>query len=73
MTKKATLTLPMGGSNITPIPKVEVPLEDTDFRGINVTHVIARAFKRVIYDIFCNKDQEMYIAENQHSYRTGAR
>lgn len=49
VTKKATLTLPMGGSNITPIPKVEVPLEDTDFRGINVTHVIARAFKRVIF------------------------
>ena len=58
---------------ITPIPKVEVPSEDTDFRGINVTNVIARAFERVIYDIFCNKDQEMYIAKNQHSYRTGAR
>ena len=35
-------------SNISPILKVAVPVEDTDFRGINITPVIARAFKRVV-------------------------
>lgn len=58
-------------SNINPIPKVAVPVEYTDFRGINITPVIARAFERVVYDVYCKKDLEMYIGKNQHAYRSG--
>ena len=58
-------------SNISPIPKVAVPVEDTDFRGINITPVITRAFERVVYNVYCKKDLEMYLKENQHAYRSG--
>ena len=58
-------------SNISPIPKVAVPVEDTDFRGINITPVTARAFERVVYNVYCKKDLEMYLKENQHAYRSG--
>ena len=47
-----------------------VPVEDTDFRGINITPVIARAFERVVY-VYCKKDLEMYLKKNQHGYRSG--
>ena len=36
-------------SNINPLPKIDIPVEDGDFRGINVTPVIARAFERAVY------------------------
>lgn len=58
-------------SNINPIPKVEPPVEDVDFRGINVISVIARAFERVVYNVFNKKDLEAYLGENQFAYRSG--
>ena len=36
-------------ANINPLPKNDSPVEDGDFRGINVTPVIARAFEKVVY------------------------
>ena len=58
-------------SNINPIPKVEAPVNDVDFRGINVTSVIAPAFERVVYSVFNKKDLEAYLGENQSAYRSG--
>ena len=57
-------------SNINPLPKAAVPVEDTDFRSINITPLIARAFERVVYDVYCKKDLEMYIGKNQHASRS---
>ena len=39
-------------SNINPIPKVDIPKEKSDYRGINITLVIARAFERTVYNTF---------------------
>jgi hypothetical protein len=38
---------------------------------MNVTPVIARAFERVVYDVFSRKDLEMYMGDNQHAYKSG--
>ena len=35
-------------SNIIPLPKVDILKEKTDYRGINVTSVIARAFEEIV-------------------------
>ena len=41
-------------SNINPLRKIDIPVEDGDFRGINVTPVIARAFERAVYQSYAN-------------------
>ena len=33
---------------INPLPKVDMPLKDSDYRGINVTPVITRLFEKVV-------------------------
>ena len=43
-------------ANISPLPKVDVPKENGDFRGISVTPVIARAFERAIYNTYVRHD-----------------
>ena len=47
-----THTLPMSWKrstgNINPIPKVDIRKEKSDYRGINITPVIARAFELFI-------------------------
>ena len=35
-------------SNIIPLPKVDILKEKTDYRGIDVTSVIARAFEEIV-------------------------
>ena len=39
-------------SNINPIPKVDLPKEKSDNCGINITPVIARVFKKAVYNTF---------------------
>ena len=39
-------------------------MNDVDFRGINVTSVIARAFERVVYSVFNIKDLEAYFSRS---------
>ena len=36
-------------ANINPLHKVEIPKENDDFKGINITPVIAEAFEKVVY------------------------
>ena len=35
-------------ANINPLHKVEIPKDNAEFRGINITPVIARAFEKVV-------------------------
>ncbi|CAB4022554.1 Hypothetical predicted protein [Paramuricea clavata] len=37
-------------ANINPLAKVDLPKEDGDFRGINITPVIARTFEKLVYN-----------------------
>ena len=42
-----------------------------DFRGINVTPVIARCFETTVYNYFSKKAFEENLASNQNAYRDG--
>ena len=52
-------------ANINPLPKVDTPLTNSDFRGINVTSVIARLFEKTVYRTFCIDKFEKHLNETQ--------
>ena len=58
-------------ANINPLPKIDIPKEDSDFRGINVTPVIARAFEKVVYHIRAKTVIESNLSPTQFAYRQG--
>ena len=47
-------------SNIDPLPKVEVPNENNDYRGINITSIIARAFEKTVLSVHAKKNFEQH-------------
>ena len=58
-------------ANINPLPKMDMPKEDGDYRGINVTPVIARDFEKVVYSIHAKRDFEASLMPTQFAYREG--
>ena len=58
-------------ANITPLPKVEIPKENGDFRGINITPVIARAFEKVVYKAYVKNIVESSLSPTKFAYREG--
>ena len=58
-------------ANVTPPPKVNLPVNCEDFRGISLTPVIARAFDRTVYNLFNKRDIESRLGPNQFACRTG--
>ena len=58
-------------ANINPLPKVDFPKADSDYRGINVTPVIARAFEKVVYQTHARKAVEECLTPTQFAYRQG--
>ena len=58
-------------SNINPLHKIDIPVEDGDFRGINVTPVIARAVERAVYQSHANYEIENFLSQTQFTYREG--
>ena len=57
-------------ANVTPLPKVDTPMNAADFNGISVTSVIACAFERV-HSTFCKEDTEEYLGLDKFAYRSG--
>ena len=45
-----------------------MPLEDSDYRGINVTPVIARLFEKVVYRTQAQSVTENNLSHNQFAY-----
>ena len=58
-------------SNINPIPKVDMMKENSDYRGINITPVIARAFKRTFLRLHVNNNIKRHLGSCQFAYREG--
>ena len=56
-------------ANVNPLPKVDMPLEDSDYRGINVTSVIARLFEKVVYRMHALSVIENNLSHTQFAYR----
>ena len=55
-------------SNINPIPKVDIPKEKSEYRGINITPVIARAFEKAVYNTFVKEVVEENLSTTQFVY-----
>ena len=53
-----------------PLPEVDVPKGKTDYRGINITPVIARAFEKCVYNIQARDAVEKHLSSIQFAYRT---
>ena len=58
-------------AHVTPLPKVDVPKGKTDYRGINITPVIARAFEKSVFYIHARETVEQQLSSTQFAYRTG--
>ena len=59
-------------ANVYPLPKVDIPVQPLDFRGICVTPVIARTFERVVYNTIGKEGVESYLNNNQFAHRKEA-
>ena len=57
-------------AHVTSLPKVDVPKGKTDYRGINITPVIARAFEKSVYNIYARDTVEQHLSSTQFAYRT---
>ena len=58
-------------ANIKPLPKVDIPKSNQDYRGISITPVIARAFERLVYHNYVKNTVEEKLSCNQFAYRQG--
>ena len=56
---------------INPLPKVDTPVQYSDFRGINVTPVIAGCFERTVCHHYSKKVFEENLRITQYVYREG--
>ena len=56
---------------MTPLLKIDVPKGKIDYRGINVTPVIARAFEKSVYKIHARDTVEHHLSLTQFAYRKG--
>ena len=59
-------------ANIQPLTKVEIPIECSHFRGINIIPVIARIFEKTVYQKLAKQHFESHLPNTQFAYRTGA-
>ena len=55
-------------ANVNPLPKVDMPLEDSDYRGINVTPVVAWLFEKVVYRAQAQSFIENSLSHTQFAY-----
>lgn len=58
-------------SYISPLPKVDAPLQHQDVHDINVTPVIARCFEKIVYHKFSKHAFEENLCPTQYAYREG--
>ena len=61
----------MERANINHLAKVDLPKEDGDFRGINITPVIARTFEKLVYNSQVKSTVEEILSPTQFAYRRG--
>ena len=54
-----------------PIPNIDLPKADGDFRSINVTPVISRAFEKLLYKGHVKSTVEQHLSPSQVAYREG--
>ena len=58
-------------ANINPLPKFDIPKEDSDYGGIKVTSVTARTFEKVVYHTHAKTVVEKSLRLTQFAHRQG--
>ena len=58
-------------ANVNPLPKVDIPKDKTDYRRIDITPVIARAFEKSVYNTHGCDAVEQHLSTTQFAYRKG--
>ena len=53
------------------LPKMDVPKAHGDYRGINITPFIARAFEKIVYHCYAHETIESHLSTSQFAYRKG--
>ena len=59
-------------AHVTPLPKIDVPKDKSEYRRISVTPEIAHAFERSVYTIHARDTVEQHLSSTQFAYRTGS-
>ena len=59
-------------AHVTPLPKVDVPKDKSEYRGICGTPVIAHGFEGSVYTILAQDTVEQHLSSTQFAYRTGS-
>jgi hypothetical protein len=52
-------------ANVNPLPKVDMPKDKTEYRGINITPVIAHAFEKSVYNIHTRVPVEQFLSPTE--------
>ena len=50
---------------------MDVPKAHGDYRGINITPFIARAFEKIVYHCYAHEIIESHLSTSQFAYRKG--
>ena len=50
---------------------MDVPKAHGDYRGINITPFIARAFEKIVYHCYAHETIESHLSTSQFAYRKG--
>ena len=58
-------------SNVSPLAKVDTPLQHQALCGIDVTPVIARSFEKILNHLFSKRAFEENLGSTQCAYREG--
>ena len=58
-------------ANVNPLSKVDIPKDKIDYRGINITPAIARAFEKSVYNTHARDTVEQHLSTTQFAYRKG--
>ena len=54
-------------TNINPLQKVDTPVQNSEFRGIKVTPVIARCYERTVYHHYSKNQSEESLTVTQYA------
>ena len=67
----STWPSPWKRAHVSPLSKVDVPKGKTDYRGININPVIARAFEKSVHNIHPRDTVEQQLSSTQFNLPTG--
>ena len=56
---------------MTPLPKIDIPKDKQDFRGIKITPITAREFEKSVFNTHARDIVEQHLSSTQFPHTTG--